>query len=247
MPIIPDLSSWTNCSTELSPYIFDICSLPPGIEGSKHPYFHEMLCQWATAYYPQFHWIALIEPQNITYLRQQITETVPQTYEPSYAGKWDIQGGFDATFNDQTQKTIGCIFANSVKIPGDSVSTEISAAYRGFATGILTGNRDYPHKIDISFNETITSFTDSVLRPWTILTSYKGLIARKQDESIKATITIYELSPSQAECEPNGIRKTITFYDCAPISVTGCDLKQDTTLMQFDCSFAFNNYTIKIT
>lgn len=239
-----DLTSWTNCSALLEPQFYEVCSVPPGVEGSKHSFFFGKLCEWATGFSPLFHWVVLIDPNNPDYLTSQITQTIP-SFEPSSGSKWDISQGFDATFNDATQKTIGCIFANSVRFQPDKLSTQISMANRGFVSGILTDPREYPHTLEITFNETNSSFTDSVIRPWSILTAHKGLTARQSPESIKATITIYNLGHGNEECGPGKMRKIHTFHDCAPIGVNGSEQKQDTTTQQYDTTFAYNYYTIQ--
>lgn len=237
--------TWTNCGKITYPQYQEICSTPPSIEGSKLPFFHSLLCQWATSLTPAHHWIAVIEPQNYPYLRQQIIDAVPNVYEPSKAQKWDISSGFDNTFNDFTQNTIGCVFAVGHRTVEDSLGTEASQGNRGFLTSAITKPRAVPHTFSLTFRETNSSFTDSVIKPWTILTAYKGLVARSPSESIKSTITIYEMANPYSSCEMSIVRKVTTYYDCAPIKVSGNDLNQDTLSIINNVEFVFNTYTIK--
>jgi hypothetical protein len=236
---------WTNCGDLSYPQFLEICTGPPSVEGSKLPYYHEMLCNWATGFSPLFHWVILISPVNFQYLRDQIINYVPNYYEPSMHGKWDVGVGFDATFNEFTQSTIGCIFSHSFRGADEKVATDSTMANRGFATSALTNNRAYPHTISMAFKETNSSFTDSVLRPWSILTGYKGLVARPPAESIKATITVYELAKAMTDCEPSIVRKISTYYECAPTSVDATDLTYSTDQAQYKCDFSFNTYNIQ--
>lgn len=241
-----DSSLWTNCGNLTYPQYLEICSTAPGIEGSKLPYFHEMLCNWATAFSPLFHWVAVITPQNFDYLRDQITNYVPNVYEPQSGGKWDVVNGFDATFNEFTQQTIGCIFAHGFRGADENIELLDTKGNRGFASSPITNPRKYPHSIEMSFNETNSSFTDSVLRPWTIVTAYKGLVARPPAESIKATVTIYELAKGDTDCGQSPIRKISTYYDCAPIKVDASDIDQTTATKTFKGNFAFGTYNIQV-
>ena len=237
--------TWSNCAKITNPEFQELCSLPPGIDGSKLPYFHSLLCQWATSFTPACNWVVVIEPQNPTYLRQQITETVPNVLEPSKAQKWDIVSGYDNTFNEFTQSTIGCIFAEGYRGGEEGLAIESSMGNRGFITSALTQPRTVAHNFDLTFRETNSSFVDSVFKPWSILTAYKGLVARPQSESIKSTVTIYELANPTYSCENSIVRKVTTYYDCAPIKIAGIDLNQETMIIKHSVSFAFNTYSIK--
>lgn len=239
-------STWSNCGFIPYPETFEVCSMPPAIDGSKLPYFHEMLCNWATAYSPRFNWVALITPHDYNFFRDQIVYQVPHVYEPSYGGSWDVESGFDATFNQFTQETIGCIFANTFRNPEENIGTAKTMENRGFASSPTTTGRAYPHQFSLSFNETNSSFTDSVIRPWAIATAFRGLVARPYNESLKATITIYELAKGLSECTPSIVRKVSTYYDCAPILVNSGDISQESGLITHQCNFVFNTYNMQV-
>ena len=71
---------------------------------------------------------------------------------------------------------------------------------------------------------------------------------------MKADITIYELGKPKStfkksgdyrmDCEESVIRKTTTYYNCAPIKVTNIELDQEGKIMTYSVDFVFNTYSI---
>lgn len=223
---------------------------PPSITGSKIPYYHQLLCEWATGFPTIFHWVVLILPKNPNYFRETIIRTMP-----SYEKRWSVTEGFDATFNDFTQKTIGCIFAHNYRGVDEGVGHEVSTKNRGFVSSPLLSTRENNHSFSISFKETNSSFLDSVMKPWVIMTSHKGLIARPNETSLKADIVVYELTRPKIQPQPydevrmdaeeSAIRKVTTYYDCAPIKVNNYELKTEMSIETINVDFVFNTYSIE--
>lgn len=233
----------TNCGN-LTPRTFEPCSISgtPDITHSHIPYFHRMMCNWAYNIPLQFQWVLVISAQNISYLKNRIKQRI-QEVEPD---GWNISSTVDTTWTNATQDVIGCIFAQGVDIPGESINVQrvgvSEGSNRGFINApIITGRSSFSD-LQVGFLETNKSFVDGVLRPWSILVAHEGLVAQRN--SIKADITIYELSKA-GECTPNIIRKQWNFRDCAPVMISS----EQKTYSSNDypkrqVSFVFNSYQV---
>ena len=256
----------TNCG-ELTPKFFDIKNpaIKPSPTGGHIPYFHQLLCQWAFSMALSFFWVVVIEPQNFTNLKESILAL--KNIDPSKDGQWDITDReINKVFSEQTQKTIGCIFADSVSMPGETITTEHFGGASGRmghlkSPGIVGRSSD--GNLEIGFRETNLSFTDYFLRPWSIITGYKGLIADNGSlnargsqaywkGSIKANITIYQLAKAYkvgTYQEPNlesVVRKHIDFYDCCPINVSSDAITSESKGVNMrQVNFAYNYSVVR--
>jgi hypothetical protein len=76
----------------------------------------------------------------------------------------------------------------------------------------------------INFRETNTSFTDLIMRPWLIMASHYGYVARNPNDNQellknpKVNMTIVQYSPSKAGLSQIP-RKTWRFFNCVPTSL----------------------------
>ena len=236
----------TNCGI-LTPQTFNTFSFDgtPSIEHSHIPYFHRLMCNWAYNIAQQYSWVVVIDAISKQNLLTKIKETVP-TYEPV---GWDIKGAVDSTWTQETQDTIGCIFAQGVDLPGENLNIErvgiTEGSRRGFINAPIANGRADFEDLQISFLETNQSFVDGVIRPWNILVAHEGLIARNEGESIKANIVIYQLAKA-GETTKNIIRKKITFNEAVPTKVSSEQLVYGTSdIGKRQCYFVFNSYTIE--
>jgi hypothetical protein len=114
----------TNCGF-LTPKWYDVnCGTRPGLTENHIPYFHSMLCQWAYNISLSFFWVVVISAQQKSHLMKSILDV--SKLEPSMRGKWEVTDReTNALFNEQTQDTIGCIFADSVRIPGETLDIRL--------------------------------------------------------------------------------------------------------------------------
>lgn len=237
-------------------------NLSPSIESYHIPYFHSLMCEWAYNISLSFFWVVIIDAQNRSHLLNSINDV--SSIEPSLKGKWDItQAETNALFNNRTQDTIGCIFADSIRIPGESstlVQIGGSKTHGGHLAGQGISGRTALAPLDIGFRETNLSFTDFFLRPWNIISSYKGLLADDGGltsnsnasywgGSIKSNIHIYQLAGSNDEfstCAKSVIRKEYHYYDAVPISIADDELTSEGggNVNKRQVSFAYNYYTV---
>ena len=251
----------TNCGL-MTPRWYDInCgNLQPDLQSRHIPYFHSLLCEWSYNPALPFFWVVVIDAQNKNHLFGSIQRI--NEIEPRYKGQWNIkQTDLENVYNDRTQHTIGCIFAQACRIPGETISIEHFGGgekNNGHLKSPGVTNRNDLSTLEIGFLETNKSITDVLLRPWTIITGYKGLIvddgslrspAPYWGGSIKCDIHIYQLakaaSSSNNPCVKSIIRKDYHFYDAAPIQVTDDDISYTPGGVNLrQVQFAYNYYTV---
>lgn len=241
----------TNCGS-LTQQTYEIVKFNggPDIQQGHIPYFHSMLCQWAYNIAQSFSFVIIIEAPNKDFLLKEIQSHVP-TLEPV---GWDIKDIVNDTWQDATQTTVGCIFAEGVRLPSETTTIDhvgiTEGSRRGFINApIVTGRSDFD-TLDVGFIETNQSFVDGVLRPWTILAAHKGLLATKANESIKSIIHVYQLARAMNENEniirKNIIRKHWQFKDCVPINIASEDITYAnvSSYPKKQVQFVYNSYNL---
>lgn len=237
----------TNCGF-LTPQFADSCFFPsaPDITHSHIPYFARMLCNWAYNIPNKFSWVMVITAHNESFLKSRIKNVLPN-YEPP---GWKIANSVDSTWTDATQNVVGCIFAQGVSIPGENVNIEYAGitegSNRGFLNAPIINGRASLELLNAGFLETNRSFVDGVLRPWAILASHEGLLARNRQQSIKSDIQVYELAKSGDECSSNIIRKIFTYYNCVPVFISSeeKDYSSSGDYPKLQVKFVYTHYTV---
>lgn len=177
-----------------------------------------------------------------------------------------INGDYDAWANNTAgtlmtsypfQRVVGCIFAQNFHIPSiDNISvSDISVENnRGYIQNVIMENRSgYANrKLILDFLETNSSLVDNVIRPWMILTSHYGLVARDPDDeeenakNIKTNIIIMEYTRSYQNLSQIP-RKVWQFYDCAPVDVSERENKQEQSdeVNKYRTSWVYSRYNLK--
>jgi|TARA_R110000787_G_scaffold336_9_gene1290 hypothetical protein len=219
-----------------------------------------MLCEWAYGVAMSFFWVVVIDAQDKNHLMKSVLEV--GNIEPETKGKWKVSDReLNALFNEQTQDTIGCIFADSVRVPGETVSVEgVGGGRGGHLKGKSMGMRAELGDLELGFRETNLSFTDFLLRPWNIVSGYKGLIAddgglsspsnaNYWGGSIKSNIHLYQLAKDgngYGDCAPSVVRKEFHFFDAVPTSISSDDLVSDggSGINKRQVTFTYNYYTV---
>ena len=175
-------------------------------------------------------------------------------YPPSHGDGWDIDQSKkeitrDAYMNAGQGKS-GCILAQGVVIPGENYQVEDVAINNnmGFIPGKVGGNRQPLQPLTIEFRETNRSFPDTVLRPWIILASHMGMVARPANDirNIKCNITIIQLAKTY-QYIPHLERKIFRFYNCVPTRLESHELthQDGQNLQLYSSDWAYTHYTIE--
>lgn len=215
---------------------------------SSRDYFLTQLNSWVTTPSLQSQWILLIDG-------------FPAALNSGLLRNLERTGGVNAAYDINAARTLltlypftrvaGCIFANTVQIPNESFNIENVGVEnnRGFLPGVISGAREgYAQKpLEIGFLETNTSFIDFVIRPWVMLASHLGFVARKDTKyDIKTNISIlfYSKTYQNLNMIP---RKVFRFYNCVPTMVQqqSFDYEEKNTPPGYTANFTFTNYTVE--
>jgi hypothetical protein len=228
----------------------------PGIPlVSTRDYFLLQLESWLTTIPLQSQWIVLISPFPVclnTYIMQGLERTGGDTKN------FDIDKAKGFLTSYPFQKVNGCIFAQKVAIPSETMKTKVASINnnRGFLPGVLSdGRQTYGNTLSIDFLETNTSFTDFVVRPWVIAGEHFGFVARDNDTYNKRDVrnvksTIYILQYTRTYQNVSMIpRKVWTFFNCAPISVNSQSLGYDepNSTQNIGTQWIYTNYAVSNT
>jgi hypothetical protein len=146
----------------------------------------------------------------------------------------------------------GCIFAQGVNIPSESMTTQRLSVpnRRGFIPGLIAGERADFNPLSLEFRETNTSFLDSIIRPWIVLSSHRGFIARGMHDpkNIKCNIDIYYLG-LVGSGQQSLNRKKCTFYNCVPFQLAQQQSTYDTdsgAASPIDTQWAYTHYSVDL-
>lgn len=223
--------------------LFNIPGEPSEVRGGI-TYFHSYICQWAYNVPLKFNWVVVITAKNRDYLMENIFN-LSKLYEPT---AWNTHNSAQATSKRELNSVVGCIFAQGVNIPGESINIEhagiTEGSNRGFINAPYVNGRASFEPLEIGFLETNNSFVDGFLRPWSILVAHKGLIATPIGSSIKADITIHHLA--RRDNSKNIIRKSFVFEDCAPINIPTetLDYSQTSDFPKLQAKFSYSKYYV---
>jgi hypothetical protein len=172
----------------------------------------------------------------------------------SRAAGWDIDQGMQEITRDTFMKTgggkHGCLLAQGVVLPGEQYDVKDVAINNnmGFLPGKVGGNRSGMAPLIVQWRESNRSFVDLVIRPWIILTSHMGLVARPatDNRNIKANISVVQLAKTY-QYTPLVQRKIWRFYNCVPVSVDSKELtyQDGNNFDLFTTSWHYTHYTIE--
>lgn len=211
--------------------------------------FLNSLSQWSTSIPLNTQFIVLIDnfPAGLT--TQVLRELEPVVNSTGF----DIDLPRETTTNFKNQGMVGCIFANQFNIPDDVVEADKAPILnnRGFIPGSVLKNRSNFGNFNLSLRETNTSFVDFVMRPWVVMSSHYGLVARNpEDESEllkdpKTNLTVVQYTRSK-EGLSQIPRKTWRFYNCVPTSISNRDYSnaEDEGVKNFNTTWTFDKYEI---
>lgn len=218
---------------------------------STRDYFLQQMQSWFTAYPLATQWMVVIEsfPAGLTTSLIQGLERI----DGSKQG-FDIDAAKLVLTNFGAQKIVGCLFAHSVTIPNESFSIDRVTVEnnRGFLPGVIaSGRRSEAPDLNIEFKETNTSFVDFVIRPWVILASHYGLVARDPGvasealKNMKVNMHVMQLTRTRAGVSMIP-RKIWNFYNCVPYNVAEQTLDySDEKLTTHRTLWTYSNYTVE--
>ena len=231
------------------PFQIDQQPLNTGNKFNYRDHFLNLMENWEFALPNQFMWIGYIDPYPPSLNARDFI-----VYEGSDATKKpnNIDTDVDVLTNPKYQHTdAGCVFFNGISLPAENYSTSYvdlpQGGGRGFIPGMVGQNRASFNPVTTRIMETNRSFTHTIIRPWLILASHYGLVARPEGDkkNIKTTLQIIQLGKTQAD-SPLINRKIFRFYNCVPISYTPANLPYNATdLETFDVQWTYSHYNVE--
>ena len=219
---------------------------------SVRDYFLTQMESWFTSIPMATQWIVVIDRYPPA-LRTSIIQSLERT-DGSKKG-FNIDSAVNILKSFPLQKVIGCLFAQGATIPTEQFSPESISIpnNRGFLPGVLGGARNTePPTLVLDFLETNTSFIDFVIRPWVILGSHFGMVARPDDRNgvrgaknmkVNMTILNYTRTLQNISMIP---RKAWTFYNCMPFNVAEQNFEYETEQKTvYSTRWTYSNYTVE--
>lgn len=216
---------------------------------STRDFFLSQMESWFTAIPMRTQWMLLI--QGYPQLLQ--TEVVHSLEDKvGNYNNFDINQAVSILKSYPLNKVIGCVFAQGINIPSaQKLSTSKNKIFndkqRGFTPGQISEGRESFENLTIQFRETNTSFVDFVVRPWSMLSSHFGFVAREQSDlrDVSTTISILQFTRSYQKISQIP-RKIWTFYNCFPVSVSNQNLTYDKEDMEVNSTeWTYSNYSIQ--
>jgi hypothetical protein len=211
--------------------------------------FLRLMQNWEFGIPNQTLWLAYINPYPIGLNARDflVYEGTDGSKKPN-----NISGDLSKLTSKQYQHTqAGCVFINGVQIPAETLDYDHvnlpRGSGRGFIPGIVSQNRAAFNPVTTRIIESNLSFTHSIIRPWLILASHYGLVARhaKDVKNIKTNLQIIQLAKTTAN-SPALSRKIFRFYNCVPVSYTPSNLPYNTTdLETFEIQWIYSHYNIE--
>jgi hypothetical protein len=221
---------------------------------STRDFFLFQLSSWITSFPLMSQWICVIETYPSA-LNTGILQGLERT--GGSKNEYDINLAKTILTSYPFQRVSGCLFANNVVIPKEDFEVKTASVpnNRGFIPGIVAGNRaSYAGKpLSINFFEISTSFLDTIIRPWIILASHYGLVARSGDtpgsrSSFNIKTNIYFLFFNRTYTDVSMVpRKVFKFYNCVPISMAPQEYgyEEPNTVKSYNVDFTYTNYTVE--
>lgn len=218
---------------------------------SFRDHFLDSLGQWSSSIPLNTQFIILFDNFPIG-----LTNNIIQNLEPIVQSTgFDINLPKSITTNIKNQGIVGCIFANSFNIGADSLGYGNAPIpnNRGFIPGTILKDRSAfsENALSIGLRETNTSFIDFVIRPWVIMASHYGYVARDLSNPVEAlknpktniTIVQYTRSAKGISQIP---RKTWRFYNCVPVDIADRDATYESGegVKNFTTRWVYDKYEI---
>lgn len=216
---------------------------------STRDFFLSQMESWFTAIPLRTQWMLLIHgyPRLLqTAVIQSLEDRVGNS------NNFDISQAVSILKSYPLNKVTGCVCAQGISIPSAQTlavgrNKIFADKQRGFLPGQISEGRDSLDNLTIQFRETNTSFTDFVVRPWSILASHFGLVARQDGDPRDVTTNITILQYTRSYQKLSQIpRKIWTFYNCVPTNVSSQNLTYDAEAMEINSTtWSYSNYAIQ--
>ena len=223
---------------------------------TKGPYesYSALLSKWPTAIASASQWLIWFPIDTINALTQNLQQTLSDKESLIGAGGWQINKETVNTLIDwkvqmNANQIMGCVFAKQVNLPGDGFDAGNNGLeYAGYTAPATSNIRSKYSKLNITFVETNASFVDFVIKPWLILSSYYGMVARSPEspKNVKCSWCDVCMLARSGVGSPPSIRKIYRFTNLVPVNIQGEQYSYMTDDMKYSqVDFVYDQYYIR--
>jgi hypothetical protein len=215
---------------------------------SPYEYYLELLGKWPTGIALASQWLVHINFDGVNGLMSNLGNTIKNKEN----SRWNIDQAvtsklIDGSLQYSTNNMTGCVFARQVGLPGETINaSNTGLEYGGYMAPATSDTRNKYEPLSITLLETNASFLDFVIRPWTIMVGYNGLVARAPGSAkyVKAPfIDIVMYAKTNAQLQ---IRKIYKFENVAPVSIGGETYSYTEEGLRYtDVKFVYDKYSIQ--
>lgn len=219
---------------------------------SPYRYYLDVISNWPTAIAPESQWFINFDINSVGALKN-ISNV--QNYDSGSGSDtvWNIpQGTVNKLISRENQlatdNLIGCVFAREVTVPGETIDAgNVGLDYGGYQAPATSNGRNKYGKLHVVFTETNSSFLDFVIRPWTILVGYHGLLARADNspKKVKCNYADVVYIAKTGPYSPSIQRKIIRYFNIAPVSIGSITNTYASEGMQYKgVDFVYDSYSV---
>lgn len=248
-PLKPSSSIGVNSQISLA---FGINGAALGKAPSPYSFYLDILSQWATAPALASMWLVVFNLRSVTALMNNpsflISDLDSGDFQPWQISQDTIDGLNSTEYQQSTENLMGCVFAQEVNIPGEGIEViQEGINYSGFLGPNIIKNRSKLSKIKMSFLETNASFADLVIRPWIVLASHYGLVARSpfSEKNVKCDFVDVIQFAKSGPTSSAIIRKIVRYYDVVPVNLNSMSVSRlEEGLKRREVEFIYNGYSV---
>ena len=223
-------------------------------ENSPYSYYLSLLGKWSTNVALASQWFIYFDFSSVNALNSDLTYQLRDRESTYGNGGWSISNNsvnylLDGGLQYSDHTMTGCVFARQVTLPSEKITAGNEGLdYGGFQAPATASGRQKYGTLNVTFLETNASFLDLILRPWTVLVGYNGLVARDQNSSkaVKCRFADIVMLAKSGANKPMVIRKLYRFYNLAPISIESEEYSYAQDGLKYSSvSFVYDGYVVQ--
>lgn len=223
-------------------------------ENSPYSYYLSLLGKWSTNVALASQWFIYFDFSSVNALNSDLTYQLRDRESTYGSGGWSISNNsvnylLDGGLQYSDHTMTGCVFARQVTLPSEKITAGNEGLdYGGFQAPATASGRQKYGALNVTFLETNASFLDLILRPWTVLVGYNGLVARDQNSSkaVKCRFADIVMLAKSGANKPMVIRKLYRFYNLAPISIESEEYSYAQDGLKYsNVSFVYDGYVVQ--
>ena len=223
------------------------------LRASPYNYYLNLLGKWPTNIAMASQWFVYFDFSSVNAIRGDL-ESQLRDRESNFGNNgWNLSTDVtryltDGSLQYNDENLTGCAFARQVTLPSETISGGNEGLdYGGFQAPAITSGRQKYKALNVTFLETNASFLDLILRPWTLMVGYNGLVARSSnsEKAVKCRFADVVMLAKTGVRNRMKIRKIYRFYNLAPVSIDVEEYSYMADGMKYsNVSFVYDSYFI---